>query len=257
MKFGLEIQVINKVRLIKFCNTKKKNAISVDAYNEIADILNKDATDDNIIGTIFTGKDEYFTSGNDLSIKMDGDMDMEQITKDFHGKFVKMITALLKYPKLIVSVVNGPAIGIGFTLAGLSDIVYASNTATFSAPFVKLGLCIEGCGSYLIPRILGKSKATEVLLLGHKITVDEAKAYNLVSKIVHKIDIDITIKNLIQELSELPLEQLMYNKKLMTDNLIHNLLECAEREAKVLLECQTSEYFLTNMMNFMSRRSKL
>lgn len=71
----------------------------------------------------------------------------------------KMVTAFIKFPKLLIALVNGPAVGIGATILALCDVIYAAKSAYFYTPFTALGLCAEGCSSVTFPKILGTSKA--------------------------------------------------------------------------------------------------
>jgi hypothetical protein len=67
---------------------------------------------------------------------------------------------------LLTQTCLGPAIGFGATTLALCDVVYSVPHATFKTPFMQLGFCAEGCSSYLFPRILGPSRASEMLVSG-------------------------------------------------------------------------------------------
>lgn len=171
--------------------------------------------------------------------------------------FKNFISAFINYPKIIIAIINGPAIGIGTTIAGLCDIVYATENATFYLPFVNLGLCCEGLSSYLFPRILGRSKASEALLLGKKLSADEAYRFGLISEIVPSKQLDDFIGEL-KRYGALPLESVKINKKLIMYNLKKTFEDTNDVECRTLRDCQESEQFFKAVMSFIDKKkSKL
>lgn len=157
---------------------------------------------------------------------------------------------------LVTAVVNGPAIGIAATTAALCDVVYASDTAYFDTPFVRLGLNAEGASSYTFPRLLGLSKASEALLLSKKISAQEAYHFGFVSEVIPRQKIDSFIESLYQY-GSLPVNVVKINKKLLMSPLRKTLTECNEREVESLKICVESEEFAQAALAFMSKKSKL
>ncbi|CAH1155199.1 unnamed protein product [Phaedon cochleariae] len=240
------------VKTIKFNKPQRKNALSSDMYQALREILTEDAKNDKIVVTIITGTGDYFTSGNDLKSAMSNPE-----PKEVKLKLVQdMIEAFIAYPKLLIAVVNGRAIGIGATVVALCDIVYATDDAVFEAPFVEIGLCAEGCSSYTFPYILGRSKASEVLYLGHKLSAEEALQFGLVSKIIPQAQLESFIAGL-HKYGKIPVQSLIINKALVMSNWKKGLSRSNAREFKQLGECVDSEEFSNAVIAFMSRKSKL
>lgn len=110
------------LRVVQFDNPKRKNALSQDGYREVTRALNEAAVDDSVNVVALTGTGDFYSSGNDLKAVLESDHSARRgVLRDF-------IHAFIKFPKLLVAVVNGPAIGIAATTAALCDVVYASNT---------------------------------------------------------------------------------------------------------------------------------
>ncbi|XP_072396299.1 enoyl-CoA delta isomerase 2-like [Diabrotica undecimpunctata] len=239
------------VKTITLNRPKKKNALNREMYLRIAEIFNEDAKNDEIVVTILTGVGDYFTSGNDLSsasITLDPDEAIKPVED--------MVQAFINYPKLIICVVNGIAIGIGATIITLCDIVYASDKAAFDTPFLKLGLCVEGTSSLNFPLILGRSLASEVLFLNRRLTAQEALHYGLVSRIIPHNDINRYINDL-HKYGKLAVGTVKRNKAAIMANFRQQFTECNKRELGVLKECVTSEDFANSMAQWFASRSKL
>lgn len=243
----------NHVRTIKFNRPGQKNALNLDMYLEIKNILNKDAVDDDIAVTIFTGAGDFFSSGNDLKALM------EPKSHDVDGgleMFSQMVESFINYPKVLIAVVNGPAIGVGATIPALCDIIYASNKAYFDTPFIKLGLCIEGGSSFTFPHNLGRSKASEMIYLNHRLSADEAHHFGLISEVVPHSQLELFIEKLHRH-GNLPIKGIIVNKKLIMANYKAVLSESGRRESKALYDCVTSSEFFDQVVAFISRKSKL
>lgn len=256
MSKNLIITLQNGVRTIKFNQASTKNSITDDMYRTIIKTLNTDASDDSVAVTILTGVGDYYSSGTDLKMKPNAMDDYETTISRSNQLIYDFISAFINYPKLLMAVVNGPAIGIAVTTLALCDLVYASDRATFVTPFVNIGFCPEGCSSYLFPRLMGRSKASEVLLLGRKLNAKEAETSGLVAKVIAHDKLDELFLKL-EGYAKIPINTIKRSKALIMAN-FKGLNEVNRRELTMLKECMQSEEFFEGISSFLNKKkSKL
>ncbi|KAL2791284.1 enoyl-CoA delta isomerase 2 isoform 2, partial [Daubentonia madagascariensis] len=161
----------------------KKNAMNTQMYHEIMLALEAASKDDSSI-TVLTGNGDYYSSGNDLTNFTDiPSGGAEEKAKNSAILLRNFVGCFIDFPKPLIAMVNGPAVGISVTTLGLFDAVYATDRATFHTPFSHLGQSPEGCSSYTFPKIMSSSKATEMLIFGKKLTAREACAQGLVTEV--------------------------------------------------------------------------
>lgn len=129
--------------------------------------------------------------------------------------------------------------------------------AYFSAPFVKLGIVPEAGSSYLFPYLMGRSKATEVLLFGEKLTPQDAYHCNFVSRIYKNSEVDAVIWPKLREYSELPPESLQISKRLVRSQEKQALMKAIDDECDELAKRFKSDEFINAVIQFAMRKSKL
>ncbi|XP_055914417.1 enoyl-CoA delta isomerase 2-like [Eupeodes corollae] len=244
-----------KLLIIKINNPRKKNSLTIKAYIEFAKVLQLAGEDESVAVVAVTGTGDVYTSGNDLSLSMSGITDFDEFLLDTDVILKNLIRSFYEFPKILVAVVNGPCIGIGMTTAALCDIIYCTDNAYFLTPFTKLGLCPEGCSSHTFPRLLGKAKSIEVLLLNQKLTATEALRLNFVADVVKPQELDTKIWPKIMDITRLPLGSLMAGKALLMK--AHNkdlesalIEECAELQKRF-----RSDEFFNALAAFGQRKS--
>lgn len=125
--------------------------------------------------------------------------------------------ALYNLEATVIAAVNGPAIGAGLDLACMCDIRIASQTATFAESFVKLGIVPGDGGAWLLPRIVGIPKATELALTGDMIGADEALRWNLVTKVVAPEDLEAQARAMAERVAAHPAHSLRLTKRLLRE----------------------------------------
>ncbi len=156
----------------------KKNAITGAMYEAMVAGLQQAAADRSVRAVIFTGAGTAFTAGNDL--------------KDFSNpRFAQPDSPVLTFmqtlatcDKPVIAAVNGLAVGIGVTMLLHCDLVYVSETATFSMPFVNLGLVPEFASTLLLPAYAGRVRAAERLLLGKPFLAAEAVVMGIANAVL-------------------------------------------------------------------------
>ncbi|XP_075979248.1 dodecenoyl-CoA delta-isomerase [Anticarsia gemmatalis] len=215
------------IQVVQYNKPYRKNAIDPVMYQRVISILNSAAADDSISVTVLTGTGDFYSSGNDFSVPVEDSKNNLNILKDY-------IKAFITFPKLLVAIVNGPAIGIAATTLALCDLVFASENSYFYTPFTKLGIVAEGCSTFTFPRLIGDRKATEMLLCNHKMSAKEALDCGFVNYLYKPEDLQSKVWDKIVEVSKLPKHSVTATKKLLRDTVRSELLETNDKEMEEL-----------------------
>ncbi|XP_074204139.1 enoyl-CoA delta isomerase 2 isoform X1 [Camelus bactrianus] len=247
----------NHITTITFNRPAKKNAITTKMYQDIMLALQAASKDDSVL-TVLTGNGEYYCSGNDLTnftdIPPGGPEEKARTNAILLREFVD---CFIDFPKPLVAVVNGPAVGISVTLLGLFDLVYASDRATFHTPFGPLGLSPEGCSSYTFPKMMGPSKAAEMLIFGRKLTAQEACAQGLVTEVFPDSTFQKEVWTRLRAYTKLPPNAVRTSREVMRSKGRERLHAVNAEECGALQQRWLSEECTSAVVRFLSRRGKL
>lgn len=253
----LQVTTEEGITTIRLNRPSKKNAITTEMYSEIVAALNQAAKDDSVL-TVFTGAGDFYCSGNDLSnftkVPEGGVEEMAKRAGELLRGYVK---TYIDFPKPLVAVVNGPAVGIAVTVLGLFDLVYATDRATFHTPFSQLGQSAEGCSSYTFPKIMGPAKASEMLLFNKKLTAAQACELGLVTEVFPDSSFQSEVWTRLKAYAKLPPNSLSLSKQLIRSVEKERLHAVNDAEVKLLTERWTSDECFNAIMNFFQAKAKL
>jgi enoyl-CoA hydratase len=182
-------EVEPQVGLVTLNRPERLNAIHLEMLEEFEELCHFLLKDESIRVLIITGKGRGFCSGADLMEVMTHRehqvfSDPEMFLRMVQEKYTNLILSLRAIPQPVIAAVNGPAAGGGMALALAADIRVASPEACFIPSFINIGLSAGEMGtSYLLPRLIGLSRASEILYTGRKVFGEEAEKIGLVSKL--------------------------------------------------------------------------
>ncbi len=163
---------------------------SVAAFVDAAARINADRS---VRAVVLTGAGKAFSAGGDVKAMRDKNGmfagGSAALRESYRQTIHKMVRAVWSIEVPVVAAVNGPAIGAGCDLTCLCDTRIASDTAKFGVTFLKLGLIPGDGGAWLLPRIIGMARASELFYTGDVIGADEAKQIGLVSRVVPHDDL--------------------------------------------------------------------
>jgi enoyl-CoA hydratase/carnithine racemase len=200
-------------RVIRLSRAEKKNAITQDMYRGMSDAIDTAQTNPAIRCIVIAGGPGSFTAGNDLEdFLSDGTSNTDAPRASNAAKFLH---SLAHNAKPIVAAVDGIAIGIGTTMLFHCDYVIASTAATFSTPFIHLGLVPEGASSLLAPRAMGHQRAFAMLVMGRSLGAEEARAAGFVNIGVAPGHAEAEAYQVAREISALPAEAVAISRRLL------------------------------------------
>ena len=178
----ITVDVADAIATITLNRPERMNACSLDMAGEINDALSTMA---GARALIITGAGRGFCSGADLSARGErsiagGEGSYVALTRHYNPLMMKL--ARLEMP--IVTAVNGAAAGVGCSLGLAGDFVIAGRSGYFLQAFVNIGLVPDGGASWMLPRMVGKARATEMMMLGERISGEKAAEWGLIYKCV-------------------------------------------------------------------------
>ncbi len=226
----------------------KMNALTRGMYSSLSEHLRKAAGDFGIRCVLIRSEGAHFTAGNDINdfIASSGTV-AESEGFDF-------LTQIRDFPKPILAVVQGSAIGIGTTMLLHCDVVVADPTASFSMPFVSLGLVPEAGSSYLFPQLVGYQRASHIFLTGDSFGAVEAKEMGLVTVVA---DDAFEQGNLIaQKISKQPPTAVLHTKALLKSKSYDAVKAVMHAEAELFTMALQSHEAREALMNFATKREK-
>src|SRR3954449_6578543 len=165
------------------------NAWTAAFGRDLKSVIEGEASDSSVRSVLITGAGRGFSSGADLKEGFDPHPDdgKPDVRKELHELYHPVIAGVRRLEKPVVAAVNGPAVGIGCSLALACDLILAAESAYFGLAFVNIGLMPDGGSTLFVPAAVGKARAFQMALLGERVSAQKALEWGLVN-FVHPDD---------------------------------------------------------------------
>jgi enoyl-CoA hydratase/carnithine racemase len=203
---------------VMFSRPDKLNALTFDVYADLRDLLAELPNRDDVRVLVVSGTGRGFCSGGDVDEIIGALQEMgPRELLDFTRMTGTVVQRMRECPLPIIAAVNGIAAGAGAVIALAADLRLLARSASYRFLFTKVGLAGADMGSaYLLPRLVGLSRATELLLLGEKVEAERALEIGLASEVVDDADLPKAAGDLARRLSEGPALAYATTKMLLT-----------------------------------------
>lgn len=236
-------EVADGVATVTFNRPDKLNALTFDVYADLRDLLSELEQREDTRVLVITGEGKGFCSGGDVN-----EIIGELLNMGAKGllEFTRMTGAVVermrRLPIPIIAAVNGVAAGAGAVIALAADLRVLAESASFHFLFTKVGLAGADMGSaYLLPRVVGLGRASELLLLGEKVEPGDALAMGLATRVVADSDLAATAGELAAQLANGPAMAYGATKILLSRELDMDLGSAIELEAVTQALLMTTE----------------
>ncbi len=234
-------EVSGNLAKITLNRPEKYNSFNQEMAFEFHKKLDECAADDNIRAIYISGNGKAFCAGQDLAEAIDPEGPGLEfiVTKHYNP----IISRLRKIEKPIIAAINGVAAGAGANIALACDIVVASTSASFIQAFSKIGLIPDSAGTFFLPRLIGMQKASALMMLGDKVSAEEAERIGMIYKVFSDEDFEASALKIANKLAAMPTKGLGLTKRLLNQSYHHTLDQQLEQEGIIQTEAgQTYDY---------------
>lgn len=228
---------------ITFNRPDRLNALTYESYADLRDLLGEVEHRGDVSVLVITGEGRGFCSGGDVD-EIIGDLQEADTKKliEFARMTGSVVEGIRRVPVPVIAAVNGVAAGAGSVIALAADLRVLAESASFRFLFTQVGLAGADMGSaYLLPRVVGLGRATEMLLLGEAVDANAAREAGLATKVVPDADLWEAARSLARTLAEGPALAYGVTKVLLSRELDMDLGSAIELEAYTQALMMTTE----------------
>jgi 2-(1,2-epoxy-1,2-dihydrophenyl)acetyl-CoA isomerase len=231
------------------------NAWNTRFGQEMNEALDLAASDDGVRSVTITGRGRGFSSGADLKAGFEQTPDGHpDVLTPLHEHYHPIITKIRHLPKPVLAAVNGPAVGIGCSLALSCDLIAARESAYLSLAFVNIGLVPDGGSSLLVPSRAGFARAAEMAMLGERVGARQALEWGLVNRVFADDAFEAEVDALAERLATGPTRSYAGTKRQLNAWLYERMDAQLDLEAEIQQESAASGDFLEGVAAFVSKR---
>ncbi|HLV92956.1 MAG TPA: enoyl-CoA hydratase-related protein [Aequorivita sp.] len=224
---------------------------------EMALLLQKelDACEKNseVRAIVITGSGKAFCAGQDLKEVTSPELN-PGFKKILEEHYNPIISKIRKIEKPIIAAVNGVAAGAGANIALACDVVIASENASFIQAFSKIGLVPDSGGTFFLPRLIGFQKASALMMLGDKVSAQEAEKLGMVYRVVSADHFEEEVNKIATTLSNMPTKALGFTKRLLNEAMTNDLENQLKMEGELQIEAAQSEDYAEGVNAFVNKR---
>lgn len=254
MDTSILFEVDDHIGFLTFNRPSCLNAINLEMARSIHELVDKLPAREDVKVLVLRGAGAAFMAGGDIEL-FGGDRAQAIATiSELIDCFHAFTIGLQELPQPVIASVHGAVAGGGFSLALGSDMTVASDTASFTPAYLRLGTSPDGGGTFFLRQLVGPKRAMEMFLAGGSYTAQQAERFGLVNRVVPEAELDRETRKLARLLVRGASPAVRLTKALLKRGTIEALKEQLAAEKVSFLACVHSEDFREGVVSFLEKR---
>jgi 2-(1,2-epoxy-1,2-dihydrophenyl)acetyl-CoA isomerase len=251
----IEIKHHDAIAEVALNRPKAYNAFNYELISQLANHLTALASDHDVRAVVITGNGKAFCAGGDLKWALEYSNRPAGAFHTLAGQFHLAVLEIRRMPKPVIAAINGVAAGGGFSLALACDLRVVEKSAVLKQAYTSSGLCIDGGGSFTLPRLVGYARALEIAAFDEPISAGRALEWGLVTKVVEDGQALEEAGKMAGQIARGSVNSFAWSKKLITDSFNTSFETQIENERAALEACAGHPDGLEGLKAFSEKRS--
>ena len=248
-------EIKNSIAFITLNRPEKFNSFNREMAISLQQRLREADSNKEVRCVYLTGAGKAFCAGQDLAEVVD--VNGPGMDKILVEHFNPVVTQIRNLNKPVIAVVNGVAAGAGANIALCCDVVVAAESSSFIQAFSKIGLIPDSSGTFFLPRLIGFQKASALMMLGDKLTANDAEKCGMVYKVFPDNSFAEESMKLASALAALPTKALYFIKLALNNSLTQNLEQQLKTEDEFQQKAAATNDFKEGVQSFLEKRNPI